>query len=192
MSSSYHEQLYGYSFHNETNPLPPPMSPTTSALTMAAVIVYMFGSLVSVVLLVCIASLTTASNRALRRIQYMMCLSDMLLYLVFTVSVSINLHNQKVLTNALCQAQGVAVHFSSTANFTTITFSVYDRYSRLRRLRDHTSKTTFSLLHWRLFEFFVLPLLLLHALLPVLTSNAYGIYVPKPYNVTATRNQVLV
>lgn len=182
MSPSYHEQLYEYNFGNETNPLPPAMSSTSSAFTLATMSALSLGFLLSLLLLVCISRLTTASNRAIRSVQRLLCVSDLLFYLEFLVVLSINYTYQRVPSHVACQVQGVAVHFFSTANFTTITMSTYDRYWRLRQLRDSSkpSSSPFSPAHWRFYMFGILPFLLVHALLPVITSGGYGIYVPKP------------
>ncbi|GMI38680.1 hypothetical protein TeGR_g2730, partial [Tetraparma gracilis] len=182
-SSSYHEQLYGYNFHNSTTNLPPLMSSTSSAFTLATMFTLSLGFFLSLLLLVCISRLTTASNRALRSVQRLLCTADLLLYLELFMVLSINYTYQRVPSHVACQVQGVAVHFFSTANFTTITLSTYDRYWRLRRLRDSSSPSrlsSFSPVHWRFYMFGILPFLLVHALLPVITSGGYGIYVPKP------------
>jgi hypothetical protein len=118
----------------------------------------------------------------------MMCISDLSLSLVFGVFLSINVFYKQVPSNFVCQAQGVAIHFLTSAQIATITVTVYDRYKHLCELRDKSSSTkslsttSSSPTHWLLYKYAVLPLLLLHAFLPVLTSSKYGIYFPKPNN----------
>jgi hypothetical protein len=174
--------LYGL---NTTNPLPPLMSSTTSAISVLNVFILLSGFVLSLLLLFCISRLTTASNRALREVQGMLTVADMLLYLTFAIPLTVNAYHRQVPSQTFCQAQGVAVHFFATGNFTTITFSVIDRHYRLCQIRDSSTKSSGTAptpAHWRVYKYAVLPLLLVHALLPVLTSGGYGVYVPKPNN----------
>ncbi|GMI15425.1 hypothetical protein TrVE_jg5290 [Triparma verrucosa] len=88
-------------------------------------------------------------------------------------------------TNPLPPFGGVVLHFFATGNFTTITYGVYNRYYYLCLLKANKKTTKNSL---EVIYFSVLLLLLIHALLPVITNAAYGIYYPKPSNTTCFAN----
>jgi hypothetical protein len=83
---------------------------------------------------------TTGQNRAIRRVQAMLCISDISLYITYIVFLSVNTSYGQVPNNVYCQANGAMIHFVCTSNFTTITYAVYDRYYRLTRMRDDRGK----------------------------------------------------
>jgi hypothetical protein len=181
--SSFSER-YGVNF-NATNPLPPLMSSTTATISMVHVCICLFGLVSSVLLMTSISRSTTSQNRAIRRVQAMLCLSDASLYITYIVFLSTNTYFGQVPNNLFCQVNGVAIHFVCTSNFTTITYAVYDRYYRLVRMKVDRGKAAGKVVvppHERIFKYLLLPFLLLHALLPAITAGGYGIYIPKPNN----------
>lgn len=118
------------------------------------------------------------------RIQKIQCIFDLFTCFAWIGTVAVNLHYGRVSSDFFCQLQGTVLLFFATGNFTTITYGVYNRYYYLGQLKDNkTPNKDKPPPHERIY-FIVLVLLLIHALLPVMTSATYGIYFPKPSNAT--------
>ena len=129
--------MYTFSSNStSTHPLPPLMSNTSVAICVLDIFILLCGFLLSLVLYLCISRrMRTAGNR--KTWDRMLCIADMLLYFAFGLANMINAYNRQVPSYVVCQAQAVSIHFFATANFTTITFSVYDRHWRLCQIRDN-------------------------------------------------------
>ena len=207
--------LYGYNWKNSTHPLPPLMTPTTQAFTSLELCLYLLGFGLTSLLLLCFYRKGAGGggggrvNRAQRHGQRLQCWVD-LTFFFFCFSIrALNLQQRQVPSFAVCQLNGVMIHFVATLQFSAITGFVWERYYRLRLIRDnsltHIAGKNSVAPHWRIFQCksrtsflvppprnpnlllhahadVVAPGLLLHALLPVLTGSEYGHYAPKSNN----------
>ncbi|GMI24944.1 hypothetical protein TeGR_g15167 [Tetraparma gracilis] len=161
-----------------------PISPSSFRLTLVALSFCLVGLLSSSLLLLALFRDSGHSTHSQRHGQILQASSDLFFFLALSLLVPPSLLRGGVPSPSWCAASGALIHFASTAQFSCITGLVLERHFRLRCLRDCAPAATRRVApHWRLFKRAVLPLLLLHALLPVLTNQAYGLYEPKPNNV---------
>jgi hypothetical protein len=181
MGSSSYEVTYGYNWHNATTPLPPPTTSTTRSFHLLVLLILSFGTLGTALNLAALSRRSRAHPSEQRQGQKVQACFDLLFYLVYFFLPLPVVHYRRVPSDVLCQATGFALHFVSTAQFSAITGLVFERYYRLRCLQrgDAASARKISP-HWRLFFAAVVPLLLLHAALPILTGSYYGHYAPIP------------
>lgn len=173
--------LYEFNFLNTTHPLPPPISPTTSALTSLALLLCFLGVALSSLLLFCIAKDKKARDQ--RHGGTIQASFDVFFFVSLIMTVTPNMVFGSVPSNTHCQLNGFMIHFTATAQFSSITGLCYERLYRLRMLRDETSAGSDAVAqapHWQLFKRYILPLLFLHAAMPIMTNSAYGVYTPKP------------
>ncbi|GMH67034.1 hypothetical protein TrRE_jg3284 [Triparma retinervis] len=178
--------LYAYNWDNSTHPLPPLMTSTTQGFTSLELCLYLLGFGLTSLLLLCFYRKGGRANHAQRHGQRLQCWVDLAFFFVFFSANALNLQQRQVPSFAVCQLNGVAIHFVATLQFSAITGLVWERYYRLRLIRDNSftriaGKNSVAP-HWRIFKYVVAPGLLLHALLPVLTGSEYGHYAPKSNN----------
>ncbi|GMI41364.1 hypothetical protein TrCOL_g8199 [Triparma columacea] len=173
--------LYGYNWNNSTHPMPPLMTPTRQGFVSLELCLYLLGMGITSLLLLCFYRRGSRGNHAHRHGQRIQCWVDLAFFSARFVLSALNLQRRQVPSFAVCQFNGVALHFVSTLQFSAITGLVWERFYRLRLLRNNdggsVAKNSVAP-HWRIFKYVVAPGLLLHASLPVLTSSEYGHYAP--------------
>ncbi|GMI52927.1 hypothetical protein TeGR_g5901 [Tetraparma gracilis] len=171
--------LYDYNFHNATVPLPPLQSSITKHLVPVSFCLLLTGSVFSIALLVPLSRASVTHNQNQRHGQLVQCIFDLVFYITWFVLAVPPYTTGEVPNHLYCQVNGALAHWSATSQFSAITGLAYERYYRLCQLRDNdTAGARHVAPHWRVFKRLIAPLLFLHALLPILTSSAYGHFGP--------------
>ncbi|GMH56888.1 hypothetical protein TrRE_jg4876, partial [Triparma retinervis] len=172
--------IYSYNWNNSTHPLPPLMTSTTQRFTSLELCLYLLGFGLTSLLLLCSYRKGGRANHAQRHGQRLQCWVDLAFFFFCFSVTTLNLQQRQVPSFAVCQLNGVVIHFLATLQFSAITGLVWERYYRLRLIRDNSLSRIAGknrvAPHWGIFKYVVAPGLLLHALLPVLTGSEYGHY----------------
>jgi hypothetical protein len=164
------QEKYGFNF-NSTDPQPPFANHTSIAFNTLDLTLLVLGLMSSATLLLLINNQPSKHKKLGQRI----CLfADFCLALFFFTFIPLSYSNRRMLSMSLCQVYSVGTHFFCTLQMTTITSLAYERYFCVRMLQENKKKRVAP--HWWFIQFVGIPFLGLHALLPVLSSGAYGAY----------------
>ena len=162
--------LYGYNWNNSTHPLPPLMTPTTQVFTFFQLCLYLLGFGLTSLILLCFYRKSGRDNHAQRHRQRLQCWVDLAFFFFYFSVTALNLQQRQVPSSAVCQFNGVAIHFLATLQFSAITGLVWERYYRLRLIRDNSltrmAGNNSVAPHWRIFKCKSRTFLLLHRTTP--------------------------
>ena len=168
-----YELTYGYNF-DAANPLPPPMSSSSTSFAILFICLSISGLFLSSSIIHKILSKSLYEmHPAITVLSFWDCFFHLTTLSAFIPS----LIHGRVPSSFSCNLTGVSLNFVCTSAFSCLTALAYDRLDFLRVLTKQTSSPS---RHWYYLNRVCYPLLFVWALLPIITDFGFGIYVPKP------------